>query len=76
MTTSNHGATWPAGASQPAEAKTVDDAMHELARRYGMEADLRRAEAISQFLVDAGEVIGRVVRSVRELFGTLRRTAL
>jgi hypothetical protein len=76
MTTSNQGATWPAGASQPAETKPVEQAMRDLARRYGVEEDLRRAEAISQFLVDAGAVIGRVVRFARELFGTLRRTAL
>jgi ABC-type transporter Mla subunit MlaD len=76
MTHIKQGATWPASASQPAETKTVEQTMHEIARRYGTEEDLRRAEAISQFLVDTGEVIGRFVRSARDLLGALRRTAL
>jgi hypothetical protein len=76
MTTSKQGATWPASASQPAEAKTAEEAMYEIARRYGTEDDLRRAEAIAEFLIGAGEVIGHLFRSARDLFGTLRRTAL
>ena len=76
MTTAHHQATWPAGASQPAETTSAEQAMYELARRHGVEEDLRRAEAISQFLVDAGEAIGRAMRAARNLFGTLRRTAL
>jgi hypothetical protein len=76
MTYSNPGAGWPASATEPAATKTTEQAMWELARRYGVEHDFRRAEAISQFLVDAGKVIGRLLRSARDLFGTLRRTAL